>query len=286
MDQNTLIVLLVKMEHTYGKEFVITHAQKELMPMILIGHVNHVPLHVLLVSVQLNVHLVLLELTYTEMIVLKTAQMLIPELTTITQITLVLTVTLIVKLVMNQLKTPTNVQHVNLLMIATTELSVAQLTNYVCSHKPFVLEKEQFTPLEWNTAQVVKTDFILMIPSVQQLAHVVNTLTMKTTLVMNVTIHANVAQDQPQLNVPLVTMELIYTEENVLPFAQKDTGEAPSITLVKDVMDLVNHATDLKLIIVILAQKDYTSMPTNVSAHVLTEHTNQKLVNQLVNHAT
>jgi hypothetical protein len=50
-------------------------------------------------------------------------------------------------------------------------------------------------------------------------------------------------------------------------------------------MDLVNLATDLKLITVTHAQKDYTSMLTNVSAHVLTEPMNQKLVNQLVNHA-
>jgi hypothetical protein len=109
--------------------------------------------------------------------------------------------------------------------------------------------------------------------------------TMIATLVTIVTILANVALDLPQLNAPCVTMELTYTEENVFLSALKDTGEAPSITLVKDVMDLVNLATDLKLITVTHAQKDYTSMLTNVSAHVLTEPMNQKLVNQLVNHA-
>jgi hypothetical protein len=105
MDQNQLTVLLVKITLSYGKEFVITHAQKELMPMKKHGPVNHVPLHVLPVSLPLNAQLVLPELTYTDMIVLKTAQMLIPELIMITVITHVKIVTPTVILVMNQLTT-------------------------------------------------------------------------------------------------------------------------------------------------------------------------------------
>jgi hypothetical protein len=126
----------------------------------------------------------------------------------------------------------------------------------------------------------------LMKQFAQLIAHVEPTLMMMITHVLTVTTLVNVAMEQDLMNVLNVMTVPTYTTENVLLHALKDIGLAPLITPVKDVMDLVQLATDQNLIIVTLAHKDYTSITTNVSAHVLMELMKMKQVIILVNLVT